>query len=382
MDSCSGTGTLALFGARNSSRIICRVSGISSKGTTISTDGGTTHDVTATQSIKTIGFTISAFLEDEGAHIDEQPDFASPCWQFRNKGVSYDSGSGKWGIEGEPTWFNGITTTFWCWDNATQSLISSGNVAISDYETTRGTKPGCLYFSYNLPASTAATTKTDADNQHDIIFAHNGELRTFDEGGSIVSSASSGSRTDEYVDIVFYHALSEILFTVSPDDGTFDKSIKIVDISFDNVYTSGSSIFDNSKTTVDAKFAWTPGSSKASYAQTYNADFSSFENAASAPDSLGEWRKESYSQESETYVLYTSDNKFFMIPQELPADAQLTVTFEKDGVQTTKSADITGDTWRAGKYYKYKLNYSDSGEEMKFSLSLVDWNSIPVDLVF
>lgn len=366
---------------KNLSEIVCNVTGIATKGSTISTDGSALHSTTTT-AITASGFTISAYLEEDGS-LDEG-------WYFQNKSVSY--ASSKWSIADTPQWLDDVDITFWCWDNYTESIkaasAAAGKVVISDYDTTREDDQYCLKFGYTLPASTAASTKADATNQHDLIFAFNKESRTYDANGDITAKTSSNTaytRTDNEIDINFRHALAEVLFAVSPDDGTFDPEVEIVDIAIENVCTAGSCVFDDSESEAEDKFTWTPTGS-AKYAQACNTDFSAFVDGTNEPDTFGitgnTWQKGTFTKDETTYCLYSTNNKFFMIPQTLGSTAKVTVTFEKDETQTTLSAAINGDVWKAGYYYKYKINYSGSGEFITFSVNLVDWNEVNVELEF
>ncbi len=387
--------------------IICNVMGVETRGTTISTDGSVSHSTT-TGSIKTGGFVLNAYAEGEYYFneypAEQQGSSAKPhsAGLYFTKSVTHSTDHG-WTITDEPRWIDNLPITFWSWNTAAAGVIGTPVCIYGEN--------GTLTFSYSLPASTASTepaaSQVDATNQQDIVFAYNREKRAFNDDGSFYASGCEGTGTDEKMDIHFYHALSEVLFAVSPDDGTFDRNIEIKSICIKNVYSKGSCTIIGSKLPYESPtdpsegFAWSYGEDTQThnYAQDYNADFSAF-NSDSPQDFLPEradategqdsWHHGTYSDASTspatTRSIYSSNNKFFMIPQTLPSTAVLSVTFDNGGTVTTQDAPIydsanTGaNVWKAGYYYKYKICYHDSGAGLRFSVQLVDWYAKDVNI--
>lgn len=395
------------YNGNGSKSIVCNVMGVETKGATISTEGNEQHG-TISESIAKDGFVLNAFAESEyydntvaeGAEGSITNKY--PAGLYFKKGVSKTSDG--WAIAGTPDWINGVVMTFWSWNTAADAddVISLPNPAY-----TIGS--GNLVFDYTLPASTAETTCQDATNQKDILIAYNSEKRIFDKDSGEITSGT-GTYTEsakDAINIHFYHALSEVLFAVSPDDGKYDTNIKIKSICIKNVYASGTCTVTGSylpwtsPSDPSQGFVWTYGSDTQihNFVQNYDGDFSGFDSVnpqeflpkpnSETQESQSSWHRGTYSDNSTspatTRSIYSCNEKFFMIPQTLPTTAVLAVTFT-DGVNdTTQEASIydtvnsADNTWKAGYYYKYKINYQATGGVITFSVSLVDWDKKEVD---
>lgn len=363
---------------RGGRAIRCNVSGVATKGSTMTTSNNTSGNV----SIQDVGFVMNAYAESDWVdHADNETTKSKGL--YFTTGVSYnESSTPKWTMASVQYWLNDVSLTFWSWDNTTNGIIGTGAGKLTQPSYTLGT--GKLSFSYELPAHTEANK--DAASQKDIVFAYNTEIRQFkaDENEITGGSGTSG-RSDEYVDIHFYHALSEVLFAVSPADGTFDKDVKIKDISIKSVKAEGSCVFTG--TGGKSGFAWEPKGDAAYFTQTYDADFSGYVSTATDKSitgwTLGTYVKDKGELTERTYDIYSCNEKFFLIPQTLGTDARITVTFVSGGVETTLEQSVNGDIWNPGYYYKYKINYSDSSDgPVSFSIKLVDWDEIDVPLEY
>lgn len=163
---------------------------------------------------------------------------------------------------------------------------------------------GELTFSYTTPAVDGAT---DADRAEDLLFAYSKKVNF------------NPYKDSDIINITFHHALAQVRFCVSTDDGTFDKGLKIKSISISNLATSGTGSFTDSgnaekneyaySPTNDSydQFIWTGQTGNVTFGQTYNADFST--------STVSSWAKGTYTKDSHEYNLYTSQNVFFMTPQ-------------------------------------------------------------------
>ena len=261
-------------------------------------------------------------------------------------------------------WINGQSMHFWSYypldgdvDAAAEGLRTI---------TTPAALSETLTFTYSQPTPT--TTFVDATNQKDLIFAGNKETRTFDKDGDITDTSSSNTSysatTDKNdVDIKFYHALSEIRFCVSTNDGSFDSGLKITKVAIANAAGSGSCKF-----TLPSTFVWSSLGDRTTYSQ----------NCGALPTATNaEWKVGTYTNTSSvTKNLYTNLNSFFMIPESNLSSVSLEVTFLlPDGTTyVTKNHALTSsDFWEAGKYYTYKIAASLS-TSLTMSLSLLDWD--------
>lgn len=183
-----------------------------------------------------------------------------------------------------------------------------------------------ITFHYTVPVSTE-TPRRDAEIQPDIMLATTVCTHTFGENHSDLAPLN------------FRHALSAIKFAVR--DVTIGE---IVAISIKGVAGSGSCTFNP-----ENGFQWSDRGENADYTQTFNyqttepASVPTLENATVINDEMPE-------------------KTFMLIPQTIPDDAVLEITFKKSNGETKtlrgklKTADIP--LWEAGKEYIYTLSTS------------------------
>lgn len=268
--------------------------------------------------------------------------------------VEYNTSTG-WEFANSHDWLNGVSLHFWSYFpySVTGRTIDSPEAG-KDFIT----------FSYS---PTIYTAGTDADNQVDLVFAGNKEITTFDDLGAVTDHESSNTaytRDDNQLDIVFYHALSKINFVVSPDDETFDTSLKIKTIKISNVYNNG-----DCKFTLPSTFEW----SNLTYPTYYSQDYGGTSGVSfvSCPSN---WTSGTFGTSPNVYTKYTCDNAFFIIPQSVESSS-IDVTFvDASSNEITKTVALD-DIWRAGYYYSYKIKAKITSD-IKLSLELLDWDLI------
>lgn len=342
--------------------------------------GGTKGTVTTTEGLMSSGrFSMAAYISDDYVEKDDDGEVVMEDGSPKIvPGGEYFSGdgnvtlkSGSWSIADDPLWIADVKTHFWAWHPVSVTgrsvpvpVIGAPQPGGEKYPYT-----GALTFSYTIPSPDGAT---DADVAEDLLFAYAVKKYVGKE------NPSSADRT---VDLTFHHALSQVRFCVSTDDGTFDKGLKIKSISISNLALSGNAIF------ADSEFVWSEQSGQSTFGQQYNADFST--------STVKGWTKGSYTKESVTYNLYTCENVFFMIPQTVSRKSDnaesnmLTVVFDHNGTEMTKSVPITGENsavgaateWLGDHYYTYKINATTLGRDIEFSLSLVGWTNRKDDIL-
>ncbi len=165
-------------------------------------------------------------------------------------------------------------------------------------------------FNYTLPEPNLTT---DAEAQPDFIFA----LRT------------DVSRTTEAVELQFHHAFAALNFKV----GTMPANVKVHSISLQNIYSTASCDFK--ATASDLLFTWDSHTSQATYTQQFDKDVT---NGAQ---------------------INSTEQTFMVVPQTLPANAELSIKFDISGreytlTHTFAELGITG--WDADKVYTYTLS--------------------------
>lgn len=251
---------------------------------------------------------------------------------------------GKWSLSHEHYWVSDVNSRFWC--HYPLSVNGTRNISepSSPYDH--------LSFTYSMatPSETAGADKSD-----DLIFAYSSKKYTGHNG--------------EDVDIKFHHALSMIQFCVSTDDATFDTHLKIKNIKFTNINSGGSCIFTGDGNG-SGSFAWTPNGVLRDFGQNYGADFSG--------TTVDGWTKGLY--HDDPVNLYTAENAFFFIPQNLNASVKMVITFDDGTNEIPRTADVylPGDArshqWEADYYYRYKIKATTIGRDISFSLELMNWS--------
>lgn len=328
--------------------------GIRVKVTTFDTKG----TVTTTAGLVSSGsFVMDAYIAESFVDKITYPDSTvtiEPCKYIDSGGdANVWLNAGSWTIDGAPTWVAGTTTRFWAWHPVS---LSSDVFGPSNDGTTVRYGADSLAFSYSTPTVNGTT---DATRAEDIIFAYGSKV--YEEGS-----------TDAFINLTFHHALSQVRFCVSTDDGTFDPGLKISNITITNLKTYGEAFF-NGRTD---GFIWSGRSGASSFGQNYNASFKTLP--------VSGWTAGSYSTGGKTYNLHTCQNVFFMIPQTVSTNTSddtktnyMKVTFDADGKTIVKSvpiADATGDEWLPDRYYTYKINATIVGRDIEASISLMDWS--------
>lgn len=344
--------------ADKSVRIRVHVNDIATKGTVITSSG-----LEASGS-----FSMDAYVADD--FYDRSTDPAT--WydketygHFINSGAGGNvrQSAGEWVISGDPKWIADIDSRFWAWHpvNVPGRVIEAKST-VAQYGAES------LNFSYETPAVNGST---DADNAEDLIFAYTKRLF---------------KGVDSTINLTFHHALSQVRFCVSTDDGTFDTSLKIKNITISHLKNSGSAVFtDSGNAEVNDKygtadgfeqFTWSGQAGDFTFGQVYNADFSSLPATG--------WKAGSYSADGTEYDLHTCQNVFFMIPQTVTDANILTVTFDYNGEELVKEAPISdngGTEWAADHYYTYKIKATTLGRDIVFSAVLLGWSDRD-DIIF
>lgn len=340
----------------------------------------TTADTKGTVTTNSILEASGAFSMESYVEDDYKDYSTSPATEYEGgKQINCGTGgnvylnSGEWKINGDPCWIADTYTHFWAWhpvavaerSTPTPSLKADPNDDDPEYPYT-----GELTFSYTVPTPDG---ESDADRATDLLFAY---------------SKKRFNGDDDLVNITFHHALAQVRFCASTNDGTFDKSLQIKSISISNLKTSGRASFTDSgnaerndmayNPTAGSydKFVWSGQSGSATFGQIYDADLST--------STVTGWTKGSYTRGSDTYNLYTCENVFFMIPQTVVKGAtdatsnMMTVVFDYKGDETVKSVPIAGTEgveWLGDHYYTYKIKATTVGRDIDMSVSLVGWSN-------
>ncbi len=346
--------------------------------------------------IETNGFNISAYVTgkwsrdsigqgpqvyEPGIYIDpgdyegpyDESTYPSSANKLEDVLVTFDDSrdNEKWRISGNDganyaghkfSWISGVATNFFAY----APVAVNGTRNITKAET--GTTSIDANYPFTYDATSAATGGVvTADKCDDLIFAFTQHVATFgtDPSDAVHYGELVSGSTDKF-NLTFYHALAQIRFCVSTNDGTFDPSIKLKSITLKGVsnagmVANGSCVFNGSAST----FGWTLGTKKVNYTQTFGGtDGVTF--GATAPTG---WTLGSYTDSaSNTFNLYTcAGDVLFLIPQN-PKDCVVDITLSVGGTDTTitgklqaVSSSDSSKIWEAGKVYTYKVKAGKNG---------------------
>lgn len=266
---------------------------------------------------------------------------------FINKDqITVNSGSGssnRFWPESDPlnffAWASSVTPKF-----AVANEAVTSNLKFSVFPSGETTECSGS-FSYELP-SPDASAAADAVNQPDLIFA-------------ITTNQTKTSNTTApgTVDMEFHHALSAIHFKV----GEMPSGLTVESIRISGVYSAGDCTFGPDKSVnekpLNLGFVWEASGSTANvYTQNFSQTIADDRTDMGTLDEVnGAVKKEAV---------------FMMIPQTIPADAVLEITFkvkstDKSGsgydensyTLSKKFSEITsGAEWKADKKYVYVIS--------------------------
>lgn len=176
------------------------------------------------------------------------------------------------------------------------------------------------------------TANTDFSKQPDLIVAKS------------ENNAFTSSTANKAVGLSFSHALTAITFSISAD--MIPGMVKSIKVS--GVYGQGDYDF--------SKASWVPlANSSSTYAITLNASVKAGESKA----------------------LTDKNSALMMIPQDLGADAKVSMVFNDDAKDKTVSFSLDGTSWTAGKHITYVLSSSKITTLNMGSLTYpTGWNSV------
>lgn len=359
-------GKESILGRRNPQAIKLTVQGVmDTKASVITTSTLSSFYLSsyATRSWRKDSIGQSTPLHDPGLYVD--PVGGSL------KDIQVTKGSG-WTITGNEdesspafSWLNDVAMNFFAYApsaDPTASDAAKGTLAITKADNSLD-----AYYPFTYAASVVTSTNTVSSGDcDDLLFAYasNKVIYESDNTSADFGNLMSGSET---FNLTFYHALAQIRFCVSTDDGTFNpaislKSVTLKGVSSAGLVANGNCTFNGSAST----FGWTLGTTKANYTQTFGGTAGSVTFGTTAPTG---WVKGSYTDSgSNTYNLYTcTDDVLFLIPQN-PKDCVVDITLNVGGTDTTITGKLkavdpsnSGKIWEAGKVYTYKIKAGKNG---------------------
>lgn len=326
----------------------------------------TKSTITHTSELNEDGGTFYMYAYADGDYQDND-DRTSPNHEA---GLYFDTqvncDGSEWTIVGNYEWINDVDMSFWSYSPAS----TSGTLGI----TPPGANASTMDFTFRV--------SSNVKNQDDLLFAHNIEKRVFEKDGTYDSSSCEGTGDDDYMDIMFHHALSCIRFAVSPDDGTFDTSLGIRKITLRHILGYGtctytppvSHSFDSEPT-----FDWSPSINPSDLVNYELSLEPTPGNAIYFTSCPSGWTSGTYGSPSKT--LYTMDDCFFMIPQSFSSLDYIDILLD-NGITVSAPLQDTTDPyeWEADHYYTYKIKIQGGVLSLSLTVSPWDDDSAPVHI--
>ena len=214
--------------------------------------------------------------------------------------------------------------------------------------------PATLSFYAYAPTDNSMAFVTSGSDATGVKTVHyKAETSEVEKQPDLIVSSNTVSRTSNAepakVNLPFYHALTAVTFSV--DAAMMPGTLTKVELA--NVYTEGDCTMTAS---APPSFSWSNWKNQSTFSFDFNQPVGS------------------------SAVTLTSDDKtLMMVPQELPADAEVKFTFTVNGVSQTLSAPIAGTQWEAGKSIIYKLSTNAISTISATSVSFpTTWNDIAV----
>lgn len=222
----------------------------------------------------------------------------------------------NWFVAGNKTWPLDCSVSFYAYAPYNDASLSlQGNDAVVKNKT--------IHYTANT---------VDLSKQPDLIVAKS------------ESNAFTSKTANKAVNLSFSHALTAITFSISAD--MIPGTVKSITVS--GVYGQGDYDF--------SKASWVPlANSSSTYAITLNASVKAGESKA----------------------LTDKNSALMMIPQDLGADAKVSMVFNDDAKDKTVSFSLDGTSWTAGKHITYVLSSSKITTLNMGSLTYpTGWNSV------
>lgn len=253
------------------------------------------------------------------------------------KGDVYIDWSDAKSINNEKTIWNTATTNFW----PSQERLAFHAVSPSSEFGNLGSLTwanNSMAFDYT--AKKSSDEKSDAEVQPDLLVS-----------ASQCNKAEANSSFSGHAPLKFHHALSAVKFAIRDVAIGTIKNIKISGV-YGAAHCSYSAADDGSNGT----FVWTNHSGKETYSQDFNFSFTQPDSPI-APDDA--------SHDIEMWASMPSKT-FMLIPQQIPDDAEIIITLERDRGAGPEPVTLRGnirknsvDEWKAGYEYIYTISTSN-----------------------
>lgn len=301
--------------------------------------------------------------EIQGHLYDKAEHFKVFCKIYEGSFAGWESATDYFRTEGDVAKNEGGESSYWATESEYYWPEAQHNLAFAAYS------PAVLEPSPTSINHTAKglqiegfTTAADANKQYDLMYSDRILDRNRTNNGSVA------------VALIFRHALSSIVFSSEKEDDKADYTIKTATLTGDFVQTAD---FNQNIADVDdlkGTALWENPAAAAT--ATYSPNFTPF-NVTTTPTKFTE-----------------KASALLLIPQAVPADAAVTITYTKkvtkgdgtinstENTATIKLADFRqagGEAitaWEMGKRYIYRISFGQN-KKIYFEPKTEDWVEVP-----
>ena len=254
------------------------------------------------------------------------------------------------------------TSKYWATDIA-HVWPDNQNLAFAAYSPATFTTPAeAILHTANGFQITGFQTEANADKQYDLMYSN----RVYD--------LNKGNNANTSVKLVFNHALTSIVFSSQ-------KADDYVDYEITKLVLTGNFI-------QKANFSQniTENNVGGTYSETEAPAWSDFA-AASPAEYIPSFP--SFSVPSATPAQFTQgESALLLIPQAVPDDAAVEITYTKDGIESTATIKLSAfsytkdgvtyniTNWERGKRYVYRIAFGENSR-IYFEPSITDWIQEP-----
>lgn len=193
---------------------------------------------------------------------------------------------------------------------------------------------------FDYTAKKSSDGNTDAEAQPDLLVT-----------ASRCNKAEANSSNGGHAPLKFHHALSAIKFAIRDVANGEIKNIQIKD-----VYGAGHCSYTADADGSNGTFVWTNHSGKETYSQDFNYKFSQPDSPITPGDA---------SHDIEMWASMPSKT-FMLIPQQIPDDAEIIITIERDRGAGPETVILHGnivknsvEEWKPGYEYIYTISTSN-----------------------
>lgn len=301
--------------------------------------------------------------EIQGHLYDKAEDFKVFCKIYEGTFNGWESATDYFKTEGDVAKNEGGESSYWATESEYYWPEAQHNLAFAAYSpAVLTTAPTSIEHKENGLQIKGFQTEANANEQYDLMYSDRVVDRNRTNNGSVA------------VPLVFRHALSSIVFSSEKEDDKADYTIKTATLSGN--FVQKADFNQNIAAVDDLKGTALWENPAAAATATYAPNFTPF-NVTTTPTKFTE-----------------KASALLLIPQAVPADAEVTITYTKkvkkgdgtinttENTATIKLADFRqagGEeitAWEMGKRYIYRISFGQN-KKIYFEPKTEDWVEVP-----